>query len=257
MSVRASGYDGLMARVYDKAYSANARAWAPLVRSFHESRPEASGLPRNMLDLCCGNGVLLRHFAEQGYQCFGVDLSQSMLDRGAKSLASVGERVTLVCSDVTDFELPGQPRIGLAVSTMDSLNHLPGEADLGSCFKLVSGMLCPGGLFVFDLLTKQGLADANNSGTTVLPDSVVVSRGVYLEDAGASHSRVTGFLRRSDGLYERFDMNTNRCEFAPDRVRDLLAEAGFTDVHLADVADLATPLAGPDGHDRVFYVATR
>jgi SAM-dependent methyltransferase len=255
--MKASGYDGLMARVYDKAYSANARAWAPLIRGFHESRPQASALPRNVLDLCCGNGVLVRHFAEQGYQCFGVDLSRSMLDRAAKSLAAVSERVTLVCSDVTDFELPGQPPIGLAISTMDSLNHLPGEADLASCFKLVSGMLCPGGLFVFDLLTKQGLADANNSGTTVLPDSVVVSRGVYLEDAGVSHSRATGFLRRSDGLYERFDMNTNRCEFAPDRVRELLAEAGFADVHLASISDLAAALTGTDGHERVFYVAVR
>jgi SAM-dependent methyltransferase len=255
--MKKTGYDGLMAKVYDKLYSHNARAWAPLIQGFHESRSDADTLPRSILDLCCGNGILLRHFAEQDYECFGVDLSQSMLDRAAKTLTGVGDRVTLLRADVTDFELPGRPRVGLAVSTMDALNHLPNETDLVSCFRLVSEMLCPGGLFVFDLLTKEGLADDNKSGATVLPDSAVVSRGVYLEEVGLSHSRVTGFLRRSDGLYERFDMNTTRCEFAPDRVCDLLAEAGFAKVHLADMVDLATPLAVPDGRDRVFYVAIR
>jgi SAM-dependent methyltransferase len=200
---------------------------------------------------------LLCHFAEHGYQCFGVDLSQSMLDRAAKTLAGVRDRVTLLQADVTDFELPGRPHVGLVVSTMDSLNHLPNESSLASCFRLVSELLRPGGLFVFDLLTKEGLADDNKSAATVLPDSAVISRGVYLEDTGLSHSRVTGFLRRPDHLYERFDMNTSRCEFAPDRVRHLLAEAGFASVHLADVVDLGMPLALPDSRDRVFYVAIR
>ncbi|MGW5781954.1 class I SAM-dependent methyltransferase [Streptomyces sp. NPDC003863] len=251
-----SGYDGPAARLYDMVYSGRARDWAPRIRAFHEAH-RTPDCPRAVVDLCCGNGHLLRHFVAEGYTGIGVDLSADMLEMARRNLKDVDhDRYDLIQADVSRVALP-TGAAGLVVSTVDALNHLPGPAEFRDCVRTAAAALVPGGHFVFDLLTPAGLADANQVGATVLDDHVVVSRGVFLPEQSRSHSRATGFLRRKDGLYERFDLNATRYAFTPEEVEAMLGEAGFAHVHRARIDDLATPLTDFGRDERAFFVARR
>ncbi|MGC4804655.1 class I SAM-dependent DNA methyltransferase [Micromonospora sp. DT233] len=253
---RGTGYDGTAARVYDQVYSGRAQRWAPLIQAFHEADRPAR-IPSTIVDLCCGNGQLLRHFLGQGYRAYGVDGSPDMLDQARKNLRHVDpDRFDLVEADVSRFRPPPGLSAGLVVSTVDALNHLAGPDALRECIDTVAALLVPGGHFIFDLLTETGLVDANQVGATVMPDSAVISRGLYLPEESRSYTRTTGFLRRKDGLYERFDLNAVRYAFVPEQVEQDLLDAGFRQVHQAHVEDLATPAAGRHT-DRVFLVARR
>ncbi|WP_380282758.1 class I SAM-dependent methyltransferase [Kitasatospora purpeofusca] len=249
-----SGYDGPAARLYDLVYSGRSRDWAPRIMAFHEAT-RARDAPRSVIDLCCGNGHLLRHFVAGGYTGTGVDLSADMLEMARRNLRDVDrDRYELIEADVSRVELP-TGSAGLVVSTVDALNHLAGPAEFRDCARTVAAALVPGGHFVFDLLTPAGLADANQVGATVLEDHVVVSRGVFLPEQSRSHSRATGFLRRKDGLYERFDLNATRYAFTPEEVEGILREEGFSDVHRARIEDLETPLSDFGQDERAFFVA--
>ncbi|WNO67451.1 class I SAM-dependent methyltransferase [Streptomyces sp. AM2-3-1] len=251
-----SGYDGTAARLYDQVYSGRARDWAPRILAFHTAN-RSGNCPKTVVDLCCGNGHLLRHFVDGGYTGYGVDISPDMLAMARKNLKGADpDRYHLIEADVSQVALPAGVA-GLVVSTVDALNHLPGPQEFRSCVKSVVSALAPEGYFVFDLLTPFGLADSNQVGATVLEDYAVISRGVLLPEESRSHSRATGFLRRKDGLYERFDLNTTRYAFTPEDVDQVLREEGFSSIHRARIDDLGTPVKDFGQDERAFFVARR
>ncbi|NIN99288.1 MAG: methyltransferase domain-containing protein, partial [Anaerolineae bacterium] len=95
------------------------------------------------LDVCCGTGQLAIYFLERGYKVVGIDLSENMLRYAQESAAQyIGRgQARFLQADAADFTL--DERFGLVVSTFDSLNHLPDENALRSCFQSVYAVLVP------------------------------------------------------------------------------------------------------------------
>ena len=106
----------------------------------------------NVLDVCCGTGLLAGELAALGYHVVGVDGSEAMLARARRRLRSEAQ---LVRSTLPALAVTGE--YDAAVCTFDGLNYLT-PADLRSTFAALSRRLRPAGWLVFDVHTDAMMA---------------------------------------------------------------------------------------------------
>ena len=256
-------YDRVYARVYNRLWRDFSLRVAPRILAFYENTP-TGGEERTLLDLCCGTGQLAVHFAEQGYHV-GVDLSEHMLAHARENAAPHVEtqQVKFVQANVSRFGL--DERFGLAVPTYDALNHLPDQETLYSCFQCTLPLLVDGGLFVFDLNTRDGLKRWNRIHVQDDSDAMVVTRGIYDQPGGRAWTQLSGFVRTEGrlcgsleaGLYERFEETVYNTAFDLEWVRTALLALGCQSVHFAHIDSLEAPLSDPEAQPRVFVVAQK
>jgi ubiquinone/menaquinone biosynthesis C-methylase UbiE len=147
-----------LAGVYDRWTAQNDYAgWAQYLRqTFRELSPGA-----RLLDVCCGTGRLTALLQQQGYHVTGVDRSEAMLAEAARALrpGTPLHRADLAGSPRAE-DLPPLFRgdnYDAAVCTFDSVNYFTGDGELRTLLGLVARTLRPGGLFVFDVNTRQKL----------------------------------------------------------------------------------------------------
>jgi SAM-dependent methyltransferase len=252
-------YGNAFARVYNEKWVHFAQHVAPLIRAFYESTPIAghSEHGKSLLDVCCGTGHLALHFLEHGYRVTGVDLSESMLRYAAENTAPYVEsgQAGFVHADAAGFTL--DEHFGLAVSTFDALNHLPGKEALRGCFESVHALLVPGGFFIFDLNTRAGLAQWNGINVRDMPDALIIDRGIYDGESDRAWIKITGFMRTESGLYERFEQVAYNSAFDLAWVRDTLFKVGWQSAYFCRVDDLGMPVVEPEQEGRIFIVARR
>lgn len=248
-------YGSGFARIYNQRWSGFARQIAPLIQAFYETTSVAQA-NKTMLDLCCGTGQLSVHFLEQGYRVTGIDLSEAMLHlakENAREYAEAGQAIFLH-ADATDFTLDEQ--CGLVVSTFDSLNHLPDEEALRRCFQCVSEVC--NGIFIFDLNTRAGLRRWNSINIDDSDkEAFIVTRGIFDGESDKAWTKITGFSRTPDGLYERFDETAFNTVFDLTRVKNMLRELGWQTAYFARASTLDTPIDDPEAEGRVFIVASK
>jgi SAM-dependent methyltransferase len=250
-------YGSAFARVYNQRWTAFAQNAAPVIRQFYESQPVAR-TNRRILDLCCGTGQLARYFLEAGYQVIGLDLSNPMLELARQNNLPflVSGQARFEQADASNFEL--QRRVGMAVSTFDALNHLPDFTSLANCFKCVHAALVKSGFFIFDLNTIKGLKDR---WTGILledtPDFFLLNRGLWIDELQRAYTRIIGFQRQENGLFERFEETAYNTAFDLQSVKQALLERGFRRVRMSRLADLSLPVEYPENENRVFFVAEK
>jgi SAM-dependent methyltransferase len=246
-------YSEGFAHVYNMRWSGFVRQVAPLILDFYAATPVGQ-TNKSVLDLCCGTGQLARHFLEEGYRVVGLDLSEPMLryaHENTRPYVEMGQ-AEFIRGNASDFSLT--QRFGLVVSTYDSLNHLPDEAALRRCFQCVYAV--SEGYFIFDLNTRLGLQRWNSINIDDGSEEVtIINRGLFDEQSGKAWVRISGFLRRPDGLYERFEETAFNTAFDLEWVKNALLEAGWRWVYFARVQELSTPLTEPEKEGRVFIVA--
>jgi SAM-dependent methyltransferase len=249
-------YGPTFARVYNEKWVDFARHVAPLIRSFYESTP-AGQQHRTLLDVCCGTGQLAQHFLEHGYQVTGIDRSPHMLRYARENNAVHVEsgQARFLEADAADFALDAQ--FGLAVSTFDALNHLPDQEALRGCFASVYSLLVPGGLFIFDLNTRSGLARWNGINVRDMPDHLIIDRGIYDGQGDRAWVKITGFVRTEGGLYERFEQTAYNTAFDLAWVRDTLFRTGWQSMYYCRVDDLGMPVPDPETLNRAFAVVRK
>ena len=115
--------------------------WSDDVHGVHE-----------VLDVCCGTGLLAGELAALGYRVVGVDGSEAMLARARGRLPS---EVRLVRSTLPAVAVTG--RYDAVVCTFDGLNYLTPD-DLRSTFATLSRLVRPAGWLVFDAHTDAMMA---------------------------------------------------------------------------------------------------
>jgi SAM-dependent methyltransferase len=124
-------------------------AWASFL---HELWSEDERGVRDVLDVCCGTGLLAMELAALGYRVVGLDASAAMLARARRRL---GSEVRLVRSTLPELAVTGE--YDAAVCTFDGLNYLT-PSDLRSTFAALAGRIRPAGWLVFDVHTDAMMA---------------------------------------------------------------------------------------------------
>jgi SAM-dependent methyltransferase len=249
-------YTKHFAQVYNLMWGNFANNYAPRIRELFESSPLAK-TNQDVLDLCCGTGQLSKHFLEAGYRLVGLDLSAYMLDHARQNCLDfiVAEQAEFIHGDAADFQM--EQKFGLVISLFDALNHLPGETALRSCFRCCLNALVEGGTFIFDLNTIRGLQNWNGVNIHNTEEIFLLNRAIYDQLTIKAWTKITGFMRTENGLYERFDETVYNTVFEMQAVMDWLLEAGFGSAYFASGSDLSTPIGEPEQEQRIFFVAQK
>jgi SAM-dependent methyltransferase len=175
-------------------------------------------VPRRVLDVGCGSGLLARKLLDAGFDVQGVDASPAMIEL-ARAHAP-GATFDVV-------RLPGAlPHADAVVSTGHVLNYLDTHEAIAQALRDVARAVRPGGLLAFDLLGERFAAqrDASPIHAQVSDDWVIVTR--YSRPQPRRFDRAITVFRRVDGAWRRSDEHHRNVMFEPDDAIAILREEG-------------------------------
>ncbi|WP_274911230.1 class I SAM-dependent methyltransferase [Streptomyces sp. WZ-12] len=121
------------------------------VAFLREQWARRDGDVRDVVDLCCGTGSVLHDLARAGYAVTGLDQSPQML---ALARQRLGKHIPLIQAQLPDLPLP-EASVDAVSSTGSGLSYTAGEEELTEVFRAVHRVLRPGGVFVFDVLSRH------------------------------------------------------------------------------------------------------
>jgi SAM-dependent methyltransferase len=220
---RFSDYDSF-AWFYNKEWTTFSRRIFPVLKQIAgEKLPDKA----KILDLCCGTGQLAKVLLEKGYSVTGIDGSKEML-RHARQNAPEAE---FILKDARAFQLP--QKYNAAFCTFDSLNHIMVLKELHQVFKNVYNCLVNGGIFIFDMTTKnhfetkqKGFKDVQET-----PDFLYTVRCDYNEENKISESYFTIFQPRGKS-WKRSDIKLYQTFYPLKKVESALQQAGFIGIQV-------------------------
>lgn len=212
---------------------------------------DAHGITGGILaDLGCGTGELTLMLAQAGYDMIGIDQSEEMLcvvrDKAEQLGLSGG--LLLLQQDLCALDLYGTIRG--AVSTFDTLNHIP---DLDKAIANAAFFMEKGGVFLFDMNTpyKHQAVLGENVFTFEEEDARCVWRNHYDPDA----RRVTitvdiDYQETGEHFHEEFFEYTYTLE----EIKAALEKNGFTLESVCDGESFG-PLT--EESERYFFCAVK
>ena len=205
-----------------------------------------------VLDLGCGTGSMTELLAEQGYDMIGVDNSEEMLDLAMEKRAASGQDILYLLQDMRKFELYGTVRA--VISACDSVNYLTEPGDLVKVFSLVNNYLDPGGLFLFDFNTEYKYRELLGD-TTIAENREECSfiwENTFYEEDGVNEYDLTIFRKEEDDLYRKYEETHFQKAFEPERVKELIREAGMEFVAEYDAFTREAPKSDSE---RLYFIA--
>ena len=105
--------------------------------------------PGALLDLGCGTGRHVVHFARRGFDVTGLDLSRHMLDITGRKLREEGMTAELLHQDMGKLDdLPARS-FDYVICMFSTLGLVRGRANRLAMLQEVRRLLKPGGIFVF------------------------------------------------------------------------------------------------------------
>ena len=121
---------------------------------FYTEEAVRSGSP--VLELGCGSGRVTLPIARSGVDVVGLDKSRDLRELARrKATSEVGERVSFVCGDLTDFCLTRQ--FALIAIPYRTFQHLYAVADQEMALQCIHEHLTRDGLLIFDTFDPHQL----------------------------------------------------------------------------------------------------
>lgn len=207
-----------------------------------------------LLDLACGTATLSTLLCDKGYEVVAVDGSFEMLSVAREKCAPYGDRILLLCQDMTELDLFGT--VDCAVCSLDSINHLTDEEDVRECFGLVSLFMNQGGVFIFDVNTPYKHREVLGDNTFVYEDDGVfcVWQNDYCEDDCSVEITLDIFSEQEDGSYLREEECFCERAYTDAHLTAMLEEAGFS---VEKRYGEMTQQAPAETEQRVYYVCRK
>lgn len=232
-------YDELMSNApYDK--------WVDFVR---ESCRHYNVNGKKALDLGCGTGTLTALLSQAQFEMTGVDVSAEMLAIARQKT----EHVRFFEQNMTELDLGEQ--FDIVLIFCDSLNYVTSETDVMTTFERVYQHLAHDGLLLFDVHSFYKI-DSIFKDQTFAYESEEVSYiwDCYVEHGNYVEHELTFFVKRGDGLYERFDELHAQKTLPIHTYERMLSKSGFT---LLDVSADFQCTAPTETSERIFFTARK
>jgi len=119
-------------------------------------------VPGRLLDLGCGTGRHVVHFARRGFEATGVDLSRHMLAVARRKLAAAGCQANLVYGDITRLDELGLGLFDYAICMFSTLGMVHGAGNRLRLLESVRRRLRADGCFAFHVHNRwHNLWDAD------------------------------------------------------------------------------------------------
>lgn len=205
-----------------------------------------------VVDLGCGTGTLTQLLHDRGYDMIGVDNSEEMLDVAMQKRLKSGAEILYLLQDMRELDL--YSTVGTVISVCDSLNYILEESELLTVFRSVENYLYPGGIFIFDFNTvyKYEQVIGNTTIAENREDCSFIWENYYDSEAELNEYDLTIFVQEDEDLFRRFNETHLQRGFRPQKVENLLKDAGFEIVSFLD-SDTGADVT--ESSERVFVVA--
>ncbi|MBR5986187.1 MAG: class I SAM-dependent methyltransferase [Clostridia bacterium] len=207
---------------------------------------------RDVKEICdagCGTGKLMLEMAKRGINVIGVDISEGMLREAQNKAMEAGIVPRLLNQDMRQMALPH--KVDAVTCACDGLNYLRNEKGAAAFFARAFDSVKSGGAFAFDFSSEKKLLQLAKTGLFAEEREETA----YIMFCGCEGKLLSmdmcAFLKRENGLYERFEETHVQRIWQTDEVVTLLEQAGFTDIS-AEQQDLRG-----FGGDRVFVYCKR
>jgi SAM-dependent methyltransferase len=217
-------------------------------------------VPATVLDLACGTGQVAIALAKQGLAITGLDQSPEMIQLAARAADRGGVSVNWQIANMTDFT--AERTFDLCTCFYDAVNYLPSLEALGGFLNCSIDALRPGGWLAFDINTTRKLSEHWNDSVIIAADDrdrFLVYRSWYDDRSDSSPLQLTGFERRADGAWDRFDEEHVEYSFGIADVARALQKAGFVEIRPLDwgEGDPDQVRAGTEESLRVLFLAQK
>jgi SAM-dependent methyltransferase len=218
VSLPADSY-GAFARVYDRALGELFfRGVARVLRALEAEYPAGR---KTHLDLACGTGLAMRHFAARGFRSFGVDASYAMASRAR------ARGLDVIVADVREVTLGA--RFERITCLYDSLNHILATEELGRVFAMVESLMTDSSLFWFDLNHPDSYHGVWSIAEPYVSDGDDYHLEIdtrYDEAANLATGRVTGW-HAAGGVVHAIDETHYQRAWSRDEVLSQLGASGL------------------------------
>ncbi len=198
--------------------------YAHMARTIDDYVKEKAPVSNLLLDVACGTGSLAVELAKLGYDVIGADSSCEMLSN-AMDKAYLQDRQILFLNQAMD-ELDLYGTVGVAVCTLDSINHVTDTNKVDKAFSKVSLFLEKDGVFVFDVNTTY-------KHSSILADNTFVydCEDVYCVWQNSTENNVTtinlDFFEKDGETYYRSSETFCEVAYSCEDIEKLLAKNGL------------------------------
>lgn len=132
-----------VAAEYDEALAAS-----PLLCLDLRFAEKHFSIPGSLVDLGCGTGRALVHFARRGFNCLGVDLSDAMLNIVRQQAASNRLAIELFKANLVELDSLPAEKFDYALCLFSTLGMIRGFEHRRRFLQHARRILKPGGVFV-------------------------------------------------------------------------------------------------------------
>ncbi|MBL8162179.1 MAG: class I SAM-dependent methyltransferase [Anaerolineae bacterium] len=214
-------------------------------------------LGRRIVVLGCGTGASIEYLSQYPYTITGIDNSPEMLELAKRKLSDPGLSLRWQQLDIRELNLQG----GLVdlVLTLNTLNEMNSLRELETVFGAVQRVLESEKLFIFDMMTVQGLTEAGMAGDDLLYDAPaslsVVATNEYDHERQMQTTHYLVFQRQGEG-WQRKEARRVLRAFPVQAIGSLLQRAGFTIRRILD-ENLEIYEPGVSRAGRVIFIASK
>ncbi len=186
----------------------------------------------SVLDMGCGTGKFTCEMAKLGYDMIGIDNSPEMLNEARNNMYDNGVEMLLLCQSMENLDLYGT--VDCAVSTLDSINHLPGEQSVKKAFYNSGLFMNPNGVLIFDINTiyKHKKVLGNNTFVYDTDDVFCVWQNALNCDDSVTIS--LDFFEPDGDVYYRSCEEFTEYAYAIDDIKKWLEDAEFEVIDVFD-----------------------
>lgn len=221
---------------------------------------------RSVVDLGCGTGITSWMLSERGFRVTGIDASAAMLAQATANAPAQdeGDDVIIAVSppqfiqqDIRALNIAAGSA-DMVMATGSVINELGSLRELQQTFANIAAALDEGRMFVFDVLTIQGLANGIGTRDHVVcdePDLTVLARHEFSYETLSNTSRYT-IYQQIEGDWQRHDETHVVRGFPTQGIVALLDRTGMETLALVD-PEMRPFDPANDDYGRAVYLARR
>lgn len=164
---------------------------------------------KTLVEIGCGSGNLVSHFANAGFDFLGMDLSEEMLFIAKEK----SPNAQFIKKDMRDFDL--QTKLDAAIITGRTISHLTTNNDVVDCFKSINRSLINEGILCFDCIDATKFMPQVESGKIIIHKASHEGKH-YKRESHWSKNLATGFTTDWASVYYEVAANDTLTKLGED-----------------------------------------
>lgn len=211
---------------------------------------------RRVVEIACGNGATAVDLARRGLDVEALDLSPEFIRQAKARAAAAGVKPRFRVGDMRDFRV--KRPVDLVVAEFSALNNLARRGELPRVLRCVARALRPGGLFLFDVDTKETAASKAPEAMWFEGRGFKLALRCAVDDRGRrARLDFEWFLPRRGALHRHVRETIWNVSWTAAELRRALRAAGLRSILVRDGVDIRPPMPGAVRGTDLHFLATR